>query len=557
MKQANNFKWLIGYIIILLLQTACGIKKAVKFIPDISHYNHIQPQIQVISDTLSITEKNYLIKNRTGHWQLKVAGDPYQIGLKYGILAKDLISFQDSVFFEKIKTIVKEERRIRLINTFLKFYNRNLYKNVPGEYLAEIYGLSAHADTSYNQFATPFLKSLYLHAAHDIGHALQDLMLVGCSSMAVWDEKSEDGQLLIGRNFDFYAGDDFAKNKLISFITPDQGYSYMSVAWPGMIGVVSGMNVKGLTATINAGKSKIPLSAKTPISILVREIIQYASTIDEAIEIAKKRKVFVSESIMIGSAIDNRSVIIEVSPHKMGVYEVKNENKLICSNHFQSNEYLKDKKNSKWKEESHSVYRYQKMEELLAKKDQLNVPKMVELLRETNGLNNTKIGYGNEKALNQLLAHHSIVFKPASKMVWVSSNPYQLGEFVAYDLNKIFAENDSNVVILETDSLNIPAAEFIHSTDFKKYEQYRKVNELITISLKNGANLSPVVLDEYVQLNPDFWKVYAQVGTYYYQKKEYAQAVNYLEQALTKEITTIPDKELVQKQLKKAKNNIK
>ena len=133
---------------------------------------------------------------------------------------------------------------------------------------------------------------MYLHGAHDIGHAMQDLMLIGCSSFAAWGNKTEDGQLLIGRNLDFYAGDAFAKNKIIAFVNPTEGHKFMSVAWPGMIGVVSGMNEHGLTVTINAGKSKIPWIAKTPISILTREILQHASTIDEAIAIAKKRQGF-------------------------------------------------------------------------------------------------------------------------------------------------------------------------------------------------------------------------------------------------------------------------
>ena len=143
-----------------------------------------------------------------------------------------------------------------------------------------------------------------------------------------------DGKLLLGRNFDFYAGDDFAKNKLISFIKPDNGIPFMMVGWPGMLGTVSGMNYNGLTVTINAGKSDIPLVAKTPISLLAREILQYASTLEEAVTIAKKREVFVSEAIMVGSAIDNKAILIEVAPKNFGVYEVVNSDRLICANHF-------------------------------------------------------------------------------------------------------------------------------------------------------------------------------------------------------------------------------
>ena len=252
-----------------------------------------------------------------------VSGNAVERGVTIGVLTDSLIKRQEKIFFSKVQELVPSRSKQWLLRNLLKWYNRKLYKNISEEYKSEIYGISQFTSSEFDFVAPKYLRSLYLHGAHDIGHALQDLALVGCSSMAVWGNNTEDGELLIGRNFDFYAGDDFAKDKVISFIKPEKGIPFMSVSWAGMTGVMSGMNTEGLTVTINAGKSKIPLVAKTPISILTREILQYASTIDEAIAIAKQKQVFVSESIMIGSAKDKKAVLIEVSPKNFGVFEVQ------------------------------------------------------------------------------------------------------------------------------------------------------------------------------------------------------------------------------------------
>lgn len=101
-----------------------------------------------------------------------------------------------------------------MLRQFLKWYNRKLYLNVPNEYQTEIYGVSQYTSNEFDNIAPQYQRSLYLHAAHDIGHALQDLALVGCSSFAAWNEKSEDGNLILARNFDFYVNDAFAENKI-------------------------------------------------------------------------------------------------------------------------------------------------------------------------------------------------------------------------------------------------------------------------------------------------------------------------------------------------------
>ena len=444
-----------------------------------------------------------------------------------------------------------------MLRHFLKWYNRKLYLNVPEEYQTEIYGVSQYTSHDFDNIAPQYQRSLYLHAAHDIGHALQDLALVGCSSFAAWADKSEDGNLILGRNFDFYVNDAFAENKIIAFVNPEEGNQFMMVTWPGMIGAVSGMNIQGLTVTINAGKSKIPMSAKTPISILTREILQHASTIDEAIAIAKKRKVFVSESIMVGSANDNKAILIEVTPKKMDVYDVPNSDQLICSNHFQSDAFKDEERNLSQIANSHSKYRFDRMQELFAENPKINPKIASEILRNKEGLQNIALGYGNEKALNQLMAHHGIIFKPKEKLVWVSANPYQLGEFVCYNLDSVFKDRKTNTAIsFEQENLNIAKDPFLETTKYKNYQNFRIEDHKIDLYLKNKTAISAEFIQNYQSLNPDYWVVYYKTGLYFYQKKDFKKSQDYFEKALTKEITTAPEKAQIEKYLKKIKRKL-
>lgn len=552
----NRITRIIIVFVSFFILNSCGISKSIQHKPILTGYNNQIPEVIKHNDSLFSSGKNYLIKNKQQLWELHVSGDALERGLTIGSLTQPLIQKQEKVFFSKIESIVPSKFKLSLLRQFLKWYNRKLYLHVPEEFKAEIYGVSQYASDDYEKIAPKYLRSLYLHGAHDIGHALQDLALVGCSSLAVWGDKSEDGSLVVGRNFDFYAGDEFAEDKIIAFITPTTGIPFMSVTWGGMIGVVSGMNKEGLSITINAGKSEIPLVAKTPISILAREILQYASTTDEAIAIAKKREVFIAESIMVSSAKDKKVILIEVSPENFGVFEVENSNQLVCSNHFQSESYKDDKRNIDHIVESHSKYRFDRMNELLSAEEIINPGKVASILRNKEGLNNLDLGYGNEKALNQLLAHHGIIFRPEQKMVWVSSNPYQLGEFVAYDLNKIFSLKEINFKTVGTNELNIPEDNFIHSKAFENYENYRVLDREIDFYLENKQVISPETIKTYQKANPNLWLVYYKIGKYYYNKGWFKAAELQFEKALTKEITTLPSKLSVEKYLKIIKRKI-
>jgi tetratricopeptide (TPR) repeat protein len=344
--------------------------------------------------------------------------------------------------------------------------------------------------------------------------------------------------LLVGRNFDFYAGKKFAENKIVCFCKPSTGYKFMMITWADMIGVVSGMNEKGLTVTINASKSAIPFQASTPVALLAREILQYAGTLDQAFAIAAKRKLFVSESILVGSANDGKSAIIEKSPHTSDIVFAET-NQIVCANHFQGEAFAQDKTNQENIAGSDSKYRFDRVNELLQEDTAIDVSNAAAILRNRYGKDDRDLGMGNPLAINQLIAHHAVIFKPEQLLVWVSTSPYQLGKFVAYDLNKVFSITPAEIAAdheIYTSSLTIPADSFLYSKEYFNFTKYLEMTGKLKGYTNTGTPLPDSFEISYIQCNPQFYQPYSNLARYYNTMNEPEKAYKYYQQALSKEI---------------------
>jgi hypothetical protein len=278
---------------------------------------------------------------------------------------------------------------------------------------------------------------------------------------------------------------------------------------------------------------------------VAREILQYASTIEEAYAIAEKRKTFVAEAFLIGSAKDKRAAIIEKSPEAIDLYQPSSEY-IIGTNHFQSATLGSTALNQEHMRNSASVYRYQRVEELLNKDSKNSIAATAAILRNQKGLNDQAIGMGNEKTINQLIAHHGIIFQPEKQLVWISTAPFQLGKFVCYDLTKIFTPGLKINQEIYEDKRTIPADSFLISDDYKdaiKFNRYR-------FPFQSREGLEP---DNLVRWNPESYLSYMLAGDYYFDKKEFQKAKPLFEKGLTKEVATFQEREHMEKRLEQCK----
>lgn len=491
---------------------------------------------------------NFLRQNDSGLWEMYLEGSPFERGVAYGKLTEDLLYYQEKVFVDQIRELVPSDTYMGVLKHFIVFFNRNLTKDVPQEYLEEIYGVSLSCTDEYNFIGSPYQRQLNYHGAHDIGHALQDLMLVGCTSFAVWGSQSADSSLLVGRNFDFHMGDAFAKNKLISFYNPTEGYRFASVGWAGMVGVLSGMNETGLTVTINAAKSAIPLSSATPISILTRKILQYASTIDEAYAIARQYDTFVSEAILIASAHDGKAAIIEKSPKQIDIYYSDNE-RVVCSNHFQSKTFGNDKRNVENIATSDSKYRFDRMQELLNEHNPITPALAVGILRDRDGLGGKPVGYGNEMAINQMIAHHAVVFEPSKRLMYVSTDPWQSGKFIVYDLTKVFANPDFSRELRE--EREVAADAFLTTKAYADFLAFRQGTKELAKAIDGKTPLADSTLTTLISLNPNYYYAYERVGDYYLELGDTDKAAIFWRMAETREIPKLAIREAIRAKIVK------
>ncbi len=536
-------------LVVIFVVSYIALRMMVLTPPEISDKSALDYKVEVVDSVTTKCHNSWLHKDKNGIYEMYLEGSPFEMGVTNGKLTKKLAEEQEVAFFDFIKTLVPSDAMLNYLRYFITVFNRNLDESIPLDLRKEIYGLSLFASDDYDFVGDKYHRILNYHAAHDIGHTIQNMNLVNCTAFGVKGALTKDSSLLVGRNLDFSAGDEFARKKIVVFCNPDEGYKFAYISWGGMIGVLSGMNEYGLTITLNSAKSDIPFSAKTPVSIVAHMVLQHAKNIQEAYDIIKGQETFVSESFMVSSALDNKAVVIEKSLDKTAMYD-PDKDKIVLTNHFQSDELKDTKLNQESIQEGCSLYRLQRCHELIDQASAIDYKKVIDILRDKNGKGDKSIGIGNEMALNQLICHHSVVFKPSKRIMWVSEFPYQENGFLAYDLNACFADSfDIKNDRVDVDSLEVGPTDFYVNGGVNKIWKYRhrldKIKKSSTEDQEN--NLSDSFIEETVNMNPDFYYGYYVAGNYYKFHNQPEKALTYYNKAKEYEFPRKVDKEVVDK----------
>ncbi|NLM37317.1 MAG: tetratricopeptide repeat protein [Firmicutes bacterium] len=305
-----------------------------------------------------------------------------------------------------------------LERTFKNFYAQFKFiptfkRHTPREYIRELEGFArATGDPRPGRLVNDLLMS----------NAWQDVSLVygGCSFFAAWGEATSNNRMLVGRNLDYSGLGKLAELQSVYFYEPESGYRFVTVNYPSMVGIMHGMNEKGIVIA-KAYSTVVPEEATVdgiPFTIMLRHALQYGGSIDEVINIIKKTPRTVGLNILVADAARREAVVLEVSAYRMTVRRADraHANFIYGANRF-LNSYLKDYQKPGWLS---SAFRENRFERLMpAFLNDLTVETAVRILRDKGTEDPEAPTF--LPSIQNYATIASMVFDPDRLEIWVSA----------------------------------------------------------------------------------------------------------------------------------------
>jgi len=167
--------------------------------PEIQDTSALNQERTVVNDSFFTINQNWMVKNKYGLWEIYIEGEAFERGVFYGKLSRELNRKHEGAFINGLQEKVPSKFYINVLKYFVAWFNRNLPEYIPLEYQKEIYGSSRSKSSEFDFIGPKYHRSLNYHSAHDVGHALQNMGLVGCTSLSGWGDASGDSSLIMGR----------------------------------------------------------------------------------------------------------------------------------------------------------------------------------------------------------------------------------------------------------------------------------------------------------------------------------------------------------------------
>jgi hypothetical protein len=233
-----------------------------------------------------------------GYLVLHVKGEPYEMGFQHGtLLRKHVRENMHRLLYERGETEVVELGPLKMKpRQFIEAIVKTQKPFVPPRYVEEMRGLAAGAKLAFEDVqAGNFIPEMF-----------------HCSGFAIMDSATSDGTLLHGRVLDYATDWRLQEHAVLVVAEPQGGVPFVNVTYAGFLGSVTGMNARQISIG-EMGGGGLGHWEGVPMALLVREVLQRAENLDQAVAIFRDSPRTCEYYYVIADGKSNRAVGMEAS----------------------------------------------------------------------------------------------------------------------------------------------------------------------------------------------------------------------------------------------------
>ena len=379
---------------------------------------------------------------------LRTEGSLHDIGAQHGRLLASEIQSNQQVFQDNVEQTVSAEGFLnnKMHNIRLRWGWRTLDDGIPGHQLAEIAGVVRGASKSdvHMDYEDLVRQSGLL----DVGEPA-----AGSSGAELWTiaraftllvpiSSPVEQRLIVGRSLGLPgASDDGSSARerpLLHIEHPKDALAHASLAWPGMVGVLSGVNSQSIGVFLHFTKtSEVRLTREAqPSTLIAKAILENAHSLDEAIAVLKKATCLGSAVFVVVDGNERSWAAIERSPSTIQIRRGTGAAAIV--DNLEGTKFKDDAINNR-SQRTRPMLQRQKRAQQLLKKSHTSTAEVVAMLRDRKSAEGSTLVLGHRAAIDDVASVHSALFDVSGLVLWVSETGDASGAYRAIDLRHEFS----------------------------------------------------------------------------------------------------------------------
>ena len=204
----------------------------------------------------------------------------------------------------------------------LQWMARGFWPYIPPHLQQEMVALAAGAEVGLGSI-------LLLNVVDDLANNSPR-----CSALAVGDSHTGQGAYVMGRNLDYPVfTEPLTEFQTLFLIEPHQGQRLASLAWPGYVGVCTGINAAGVALAQLSAMSRDRTLKGTPAALRFRQALEDGDTVAAVAARVLSMPGTIGNNLMLCGP--REALVLEISA-RQGAVRHPDRGLLTTTNHYQS-----------------------------------------------------------------------------------------------------------------------------------------------------------------------------------------------------------------------------